>query len=90
MNRTNFKEIMKDIVSERFDEENEALSYLVSTMRCNGYDISKNDYYLCCVRGGFNMTKLSRIQNYHKGFKAHQIRGELKLIYDHIKDLNKR
>lgn len=35
MNRTNFNVIMKDIVAERFDDESEALTFLVSEMRAN-------------------------------------------------------
>ena len=86
MNRTNFNVIMKDIVAERFDDESEALTFLVSEMRANGYYINPNDYYLCCVRGGLNITKLDRIQNYGKRFKAHQIKEELKSVYEHIKE----
>ena len=69
-----------------FDDESEALTFLVSEMRANGYYINPNDYYLCCVRGGLNITKLDRIQNYGKRFKAHQIKEELKSVYEHIKE----
>lgn len=85
MNRTNFNTIMKDIVAERFSEENDALNCLVNEMRAKGYYISKNDFYLCSMRGGLNMIQLNRIQNYGKKFKAHQIQQELKSVYDHIK-----
>lgn len=89
MNRTSFKKILSDMVAERFEEENEALHFLINTMISEGYEVNKNDFYLSSIRGGFEMEKLNRIQNYRKGFKVNQIKTTLKDVYDHIKEMNK-
>jgi len=86
MIRKNFKELMKNIVSESYDNECDALEHLIDAMRGNEYKIQNNDFYLCSMRGGLKMTQLNRIQNYHKKFKAHQIRNSLKDVYDYIKE----
>ena len=88
MIRTKFREILKDMVSERFDDEVEAYNYFVNSMRGYGYVISSNDFYILSIRGGLQMERLNRIQNYYKPFKVNQIRNTLKDVYDYIKEHN--
>lgn len=90
MNRTNFKKILSEMVAEKFDEENDALRFLINRMISEGYEVDKNHFYLSSVRGGFEMEKLNRIQNYRKSFKVNQIKSTLKDVYDHIKIMNNK
>ncbi|EBT2073548.1 hypothetical protein CJG01_24670 [Salmonella enterica] len=90
MNRTNFKKILSEMVAEKFDEENDALRFLINRMVSEGYEVDKNHFYLSSVRGGFEMEKLNRIQNYRKSFKVNQIKSTLKDVYDHIKIMNNK
>ena len=88
MIRSNFREILTDMVSERFDDEVNAYNYFVNTMRGYGYVISPDDFYILSIKGGLQMERLNRIQNYHKPFKVNQIRSTLKDVYDYIKEHN--
>ncbi|EHB9453730.1 hypothetical protein JT892_004521 [Salmonella enterica] len=84
MNNISFKNTLKEIVAKKYEYETEAMHYLIRKMKSLGYNMNAKDPVL-----DMKNIELNRIRTSDKRFRAHQIKNELGLLYNHIKILNK-
>ena len=69
--------------------ETEAMHYLIRKMKSVGYNMNAKDPVIAAFILDMKNIELNRIRTSDKRFRAHQIKNELGLLYNHIKILNK-
>lgn len=89
MKKISLKNTLKEIVAKKYEYETEAMHYLIRKMKSLGYNMSAKDPVIAAFILDMKNIELNRIRTSDKSFRAHQIKKELGLLYNHIKILNK-
>ena len=89
MKKISFKNTLKEIVAKKYEYETEAMHYLIRKMKSLGYNMNAKDTVIAAFILDMKNIELNRIRTSDKRFRAHQIKNELGLLYNHIKILNK-
>ncbi|HHT2142381.1 TPA: hypothetical protein ACTYQH_005350 [Klebsiella michiganensis] len=89
MKKISFKNTLKEIVAKKYEYETEAMYFLIRKMKSLGYNMNAKDPVIAAFILDMKNIELNRIRTSDKRFRAHQIKNELGLLYDHIKTLNK-
>ena len=89
MKKISFKNTLKEIVAKKYEYETEAMHYLIRKMKSLGYNMNAKDPVIAAFILDMKNIELNRIRTSDKRFRAHQIKNELGLLYNHIKILDK-